>query len=77
MVQATGRGSPEQPKEGSDGIQGVVCWDGFVAPNTTNILVGSPGIQSVLKEKRGESRVIRVVHEALHEGLRDRNKGSG
>ena len=48
-----------------------------MAPNTTDISVGSSGIQLVLKEKRGESRVVRVVHEALHEGLSDRNKGSG
>ena len=45
--------------------------------NTTDISVGSSGIQSILKEKRGESRIICVVHEAIHEGVSDRNKGSG
>ena len=29
MVQTTGKGSIEQHKEGSDGIQGLVCRDGF------------------------------------------------
>lgn len=59
------------------GHPGGVVYSATVASNTTDLSAGSWGIKSFLKEKRAESRIIHMIHDAVREGVSSRGKVSG
>ena len=56
---------------------GGVVYSATVASNTMDLSAGSWGIKSFLKDKRAESRIIHMIHDAVREGVSSRGKVSG